>query len=160
MNTPIKAGLILAIAVTLVSAIMIASGMHEKNIMLYGLISLVLYIGLNVVILFWALSQTAADNGYGKQVLNCLIIGVVGGVVIMIGSWLLLAVVFPDTIAETRDATLVFLEGANLTEAQMDAQVAKLDSSTAMSQSVQGLLGTLGTSLVIGAIIAIFKRRK
>ena len=160
MNIPVKAGLILAVAVTLVSAALLATGTHEKSVMLYGLVSLVLYIGLNIAILIWALSKTAADSSYGKQLLNCLIIGVVGGVTIMLGSWLLLAVVFPDTMAQSRDAFLVMLEGANLTEAQMDAQIAKLDAATPMSQSLQGLYGTLGTSLIVGAIIAIFKRKK
>jgi len=159
MNTAIKAGLILAVAVTLVSAVMIGAGLHE-NFIVSSVVSLVIYIGLNIAILFWALSKTASDCGYGKQLLNSLIIGLVGGFVIFLGSYLLLGVVFPDSIDRMREGAIVFLENANLPEEQMNAQVAKLDAATPVSQSLTGLWGTLGTSLIVGAIISIFKRKK
>jgi len=159
MGAAIKAGVILGVAVTLVSALLIGSGMHQ-NLVVNGVVSLVIYIGLNIGLLIWALRKTAADSGYGKQLLNALIVGVVGSVLIFAGSYLLLGVIFPDAVAETRDVAVVFLENANVPEQQLAAQIAKLEAATPVSQSLAGVWGTLGTTLIVGAVAAIFIRRK
>ncbi len=42
----------------------------------------------------------------------------------------------------------------------MDQQIAKIEAVTPMKSSMQGMIGTFFTSLIVGAIIAIFKRKK
>ena len=91
MNSVIKASVALAVLVTIVSVIFVAAGLHESSPML-GIVLILLFIGLNVGCLFWALSPTAAVNGYGKQMLNVGIFGVVAAVVIfglLVGTFLL-----------------------------------------------------------------------
>lgn len=39
-------------------------------------------------------------------------------------------------------------------------QLQALESTTAMSQSIPGGIGTFFTSLVVGVIVAVFRRRK
>lgn len=159
MNVVIKFGVILAVVVVLVSTLVYATGLHT-NMLVGGLLVLVLYIAFNVVAVFLGLSQTAAENGYGKQLLNSLGIGLVAGVLIFLGSWLLAAVVFPDALAEAREATLAMMENMGQPQEVIDGAAQGFDKATPLRQSLQGLIGTFITSGIAGAIIAIFKRKK
>ena len=159
MNIVVKASLILAGAVGLFSIVFYLAGLHES--FLSGqLIFLVGAIGLNVGVILWALGTTAAENGYGMQLMNAAGIGLVGGFLVVLVSWLLLAVVFPGVLGEMREAAIAFMDASEMSPDQVEAQMKALDSATPMSQSIPGGVGTFFTSLVSGAIFAIFKRKK
>lgn len=53
-----------------------------------------------------------------------------------------------------------WFQQSGLPEDKVQAQIAAMDQITATSQARNGATGTLVTSLIAGAIIAIFKRRK
>jgi len=84
----------------------------------------------------------------------------IAGVLIFVVSWLNLSVLFPNYLDEMREGYVAMMEGAGMPEAQFNAQIAKLDEMTPVNQSVPGTIGTAITSLVIGAIAAIFLRKK
>ena len=159
MNESVKAGAILAILVTLLSAIVMGVGLHQ-NFLVSGLVSISVYILLNIVLVYMTLNKSAAENTYGAQLLSSAVLGLVGGVLIFIGSWLLLSMVFPDALAEMRDSAIAFMESSNMPEADIEAQMTKLDAATPVSQSLPALIGTFITSVIVGAIVAIFKRKK
>lgn len=159
MNVVVKYSVILAAAVIVVSALLYASGLHA-NPALGGLLSIGLFILFNVGAIYLALAQTAGENGYGKQLFNAAGVGLLAGALIFLGSWLLLAVVFPDALAEMKDGYIEMLQAAGQSEQQIDAVVQQFDKATPISQSVPALIGTFITSLVVGAIVAIFKRKK
>jgi len=115
---------------------------------------------INVGCIFWGLKLTAADNGYGKQLLNALLIGVVAGLLIFAFSMINLTLLFPDYLDESSLATIEFLESRELPEQVLQAQVAKLEERTNVGEARNGAIGTIVTSLIIGAIVAIFKRKK
>ena len=158
MNTVIKASVAIVVVVMVISLAMYFTGMHE-NALIGGLGSLVLLIGANIAIVFWALKQTAAENGYGRQLGNAALIGLVGGILVFLGSMLLLTVL-PDYLEEMKTMQIASLEQFNLPEDKMDAQIAKIEAITPVKSSMQGMIGTFVTSLIIGAIVAIFKRKK
>ena len=160
MNAVLKAGIGLAVIVEILSVIGIGSGMLLANPMIGGLVFIVLAIGLNAAAIFWGLAQTAGDNGYGKQLLNALLIGLVAGVLIFGFSMLNLSLLFPDYLAESKTATIEMLENMGMDESALETQATKIESQTAVGQAQSGAIGTIVTSLVLGAIIAIFKRRK
>jgi hypothetical protein len=159
MNPVIKASLILVAAVAVVQLGMAAAGFHENPIVA-GLVSLVVFIGINIGAVVWALKQTAADSAYGKQLMNGAVIGLLGGVMIMAFSFLMLTFIFPNYIQEARDAAIAFYEGSGMSEAQIDAAVVKLDAMTPANQALQGAVGTFGTSVIVAAIAGIFLRKK
>lgn len=158
MNTVIKASVAIVVVVMVISLAMYFTGLHE-NALIGGLGSLVLLIGANIAIVFWALKQTAAENGYGRQLGNAALIGLVGGILVFLGSMLLLTVL-PDYLEEMKTMQIASLEQFNLPEDKMDAQIAKIEAITPVTSSMQGMIGTFVTSLIIGAIVAIFKRKK
>jgi hypothetical protein len=146
------------VVVMLISLVMYFTGLHE-NALIGGLGSLVLLIAANIAIVFWALKQTAAENGYLRQLGNGALIGLIGGVLVFLGSMLLLTVL-PDYLEEMKTMQIASLEQWNLPEDRMDQQIAKIEAVTPVSSSMQGMIGTFVTSLIIGAIVAIFQRKK
>ena len=158
MNSVIKASVALVVAVMVISVLMYVTGLHE-NPLIGGLGSLVLVIGANVGVVFWALKQTAAENGYLRQLGNGVLIGLIGGVLVFLGSMALLTAI-PDYLDDMMEMQISSLEQWNLAEDVMQQQIAKIEAITPVSSSLQGLIGTFFTSLIVGAIVAIFKRKK
>ena len=159
MNPVVKGGIILAVIVFLITVLIGATGMH-KNAIVAGLVSIVIFIGITFGVVFWVLGQTAAESGYGKQVANALLVGVIAGALIFLLQWINLAVIFPNYLEEMGEGMIAMMESAGIPEAQMDAQIAKLEAATPVSQAATGAGFTVGTSLFFGLIVAIFKRRK
>ena len=160
MNAVLKAGIGLAVIVEIITVIGIASGMLLANRLVGELALMVIFFGLTGVAIFWGLGQTAAESGYGKQLLNALEIGLVAGVLIFAFSMLNLAVLFPDYLAESKTASIEVMENMSMPEQRLEAQVAMIEAQTVAGQARSGAIGTIVRSLFLGAIIAIFKRRK
>ncbi len=158
MNVAIKAGVILAVAVSLVSAIWLGSGLYQNQAL--GAVPIVIFIALTVGVIVWALRQTAAESGYGKQVLNALMIGIVAAVGITFLSWVMQSFVFTEAMEFTRQFQLDQLETQNLPDDQYEAAIKVLDVVT--SPFVSALIGgifTVITSFVTGLIVGFFQRR-
>ena len=160
MNAGLKAGVGLAVIVEIVTVIGIASGMLLANRLVAELVLMVIFFGLTGVAIFWGLGQSVAESGYGKQLLNALLIGLVAGVLIFAFAMLNLAVLFPDYLAESKTASIEVMENMSIPEQRLEAQVAKIEAQTVAGQARSSAIGTIVTSLFLGAIIAIFKRRK
>jgi len=154
------ASVVLAVLVAVLSLALGFSGMHESNPIVYGLVFIALAMLFNAGCVVWGLKMTAAENPYLKQLMNAAGIGLVAGVLIFLFSFLMLSVLLPDHIAESNLAMVDFLDQQQLPEAQKAAQIAKLEDRTPVSEATSGLIGTFITSLVIGAIAAIFLRKK
>lgn len=159
MNAVIKASVVLAVAVTVVSYLVYFTGLHT-NPVVGGLGSIVIFILLNIAAVIWALRQTAAENGYGKQLLNGLLVGVIGGVLIFVLSWATLSFILPGYLEDVKAANISWMESMNMPEEALEQQIAKIESTSPASQAGGGFIGTVVTSLVVGAITAIFVRKK
>lgn len=153
MNVPVRYGLILGVVVTAINLAIPALGLHTS--MGLSAIFLVVVIAFNIAVVVMALGKTAADANYGGQVLNGLMLGAVGGVIVFIGSWITTAIVFPNYMAEVVEATRDSLGSLGLPAGDIDAQLATASSA---GSALQGALGTLITSVLVAAITAIFKR--
>ncbi len=153
MNVPLRYGLILGILVTVINLAIPALGLHTS--IGISAIFLVVVIAINIAVVIMALRQTAAVANYGGQVINGLVLGVVGGVVVFAGSWLTTSVVFPNYMAEVMEATRETLESFGIPSGEIDAQLAM---GSSVGSAFQGAIGTVVTSVVVAAITAIFKR--
>ena len=158
MKSVVKASVALVVVVMVVSVLMYVTGLHE-NPLIGGLGSLLLVIAANVGVVFWALKQTAAENGYVRQLGNGVLIGLIGGVLVFLGSMVLLTAI-PSYLDDMTAMQISSLEQWNLAEDVMERQIAKIEAVTPVSSSMQGLIGTFFTSLIVGAIVAIFQRKK
>ena len=160
MKHVVLASVAIAVVVTIVSLLMYLTGLH-MNPLVGGFGSLVLFIAANVAAVFWALKQTAAENGYLKQLGNGALIGVIGGILVFICSMAMLAAM-PEYLVDVKETQIATLEqwASNIPEEVMAQKVAQIEAATPVTQSMNGTIGTFFTSLIVGAIIDIFQRKK
>ena len=160
MKNVVIGSVALMVAVMIVSVLMYVTGLHQ-NALVGGLGSLVLVIGANIAVVFWVLKQTAEESGYLSQLGKGALVGVVGGILVFLGSMALLTAL-PDYLIDMKETQISTLEawGANIPEEVMEQKVAEIEAMTPVKSSMQGLIGTFFTSLIVGAIVAIFKRKK
>ncbi len=158
MSNVIRAGLVLGILVEAWTAIVIVARWHldPSKMWLFFLV-----IPLQLVIVLGALRREAPAASYGKQVLNGLVVSVVGAGIVFAGSWLLTTVVFPNYFSELRAAGEAMQSSSGMTPEQIEAQ---MKQSAAMYDPVYnattGAIATVVTGLVISVIAGPFLRKK
>jgi hypothetical protein len=158
MSSMVRAGLVLGILVEVWTVIVIAARWHldPGKMWLFFLV-----IPLQLVVMLGALGKEAPLAGYGRQVLNGLVLSAVAAVLVFAGSWLLTTVVFPDYFRELRAAGEAMQVRSGMTPEQVEAQ---MKQSAAMYDPVynalSGAIATVVTGLVISAIAGAFLRRK
>jgi len=58
------------------------------------------------------------------------------------------------------DGAREFMENSAMTDEQIESGMAQMEGATPMSQAIPGLIGTFVTATIVGAITAIFRRKK
>lgn len=159
MSSPIKAGIILGILVTIWTYICGFTGWYKDPNMAWTFNLVVL---IEIVVLVWLLRKTAAEGRtYGGQVVGGLTASLVAGVIIFVGSYLWATVFFKDYQAELRamGEKVLSQQGKSPQEIEtvLNAQAAM---SAPFMQALLGALGTIVTGLVVSAILAIFLRAR
>ena len=160
MKNLVKAAVTLAVLVAVLSVVIALVGLHRTSPMLAQVAFFVPVVILNIGCVVWGLKGTAATSGYVRQVGNGILIGVIAGVLIFGFSLLMLTVLMPGYLDEMKQATIEWLQTADVADETRQKQIVTVEGTTATSQSIAGLFGTLATSLVAAVIAAIFLRRK
>ena len=155
MNIPVKYGLVLGVIVAAMGFALGTLGLHTSEMAPMGFV--VAAIIINVVIVVLAVRKLAPSSNWLKQVGNGLTLGVVGAVIVFLGSWLMTAIVFPNYYAEFAEAARVRAEAGGLSHDEIEAAVAAV-TGTPVGSALQGALGTVITSVVVAAIAGIFNR--
>lgn len=158
MGAAVKWGVILALAVTVFNAIWVLAGLHTSLPAAAGYIAVVTILDIVAVVI--ALKATASENSYGKQLLGGIVLGVAGGALIFLTSWLMMTFLFPNVIPEQIAGFTAAYESLPLPEEQRQQAIDALQGVTALNSSFQGAMGALVTSIVVGAIAGIFLRRR
>ena len=86
--------------------------------------------------------------------------GAVGGTLIFLTSWIVLAYVFPQAVQEMIDGNVAAITGGSMDPEAKAKQIAAVQEMSAWSQSIAGLLGTFFTSVLVAAVAAAFVRKK
>lgn len=157
MNPPVKFGLILGIVVAALGYLVPILGLHTNPIMPTVFVGAAVVV--NMVCVFLALRQTAANAAWMRQVVNALVVGGIGAVLIFAGSWTMTTLAFPDYYAEYAAAAHEMLAATGLPEEQVAAQMAAIEGTTPAGSAFSGALGAVITSVVAGAVVGAFKRQ-
>jgi len=159
MNTIVKAGIALGVLVEVWTYLMGFAGWY-KDPKLTNLFFVV--IAIQIAVLMWALKRTAAEGrGYGGQLGAGTLISVIGGVIIVVLSYVFMTVVFPNYCHDVMAMQEDMMRSAGRSEAEIQqtmAMVAK--TSTPAMQAIFGFFGCLITGVVVSAIIGAFIRAK
>jgi hypothetical protein len=159
MQQAAKWGAILAVLVVVLNTIFILSGLHANPIV-GGPVFIILAIVVNVAVVFMALRATAATSTFSQQLLNGAVLGVVGGILVLLLVWPLLAVGFPNALDQMREGYIAVMQDSGVDQARQDTLIEQMNRATPFSQTMPGAIGTLLTSILAGAAIGIFLRRK
>ncbi len=157
MNPPVRFGLILGIVVAALGYLVPILGLHTNPIMPTVFVPAAIVV--NVVCVFLALRQTAADATWIRQVVNGLVVGAVGAVLIFVGSWTMTTLVFPSYYAEYAAGAREMLTAAGLSADQVAAQMAAIEGTTPVASAFSGAIGAIITGVVAGAVVGAFKRQ-
>jgi hypothetical protein len=158
MGSAVKWGIILALTVSVINPIWVLAGMHTNMGTQTGYLALVIL--LNIVAVILALRETAGSNGYGAQLASGLVLGVVSGIIIFLTSFAMATYVFPEMVPEQIAAFKAAYQAQDIAEDTKQILISSLDAITPVSQAFQGAMGTLFTSLIVGAITGAFLRKK
>ncbi|MBI1795413.1 MAG: DUF4199 domain-containing protein, partial [Candidatus Eisenbacteria bacterium] len=159
MSTILKWGVILGVLVEIWSYIYVGAGWH-KSAATFGLFWIVFLI--QIVVLVLALRETAGQGrGYGGQVVAGTVVSIVGGIMILIASYLCMTVVFPNYSREVLAMQEQGLRAAGKSEADIRTvmDMAAKTASPVLS-SVFGCIGTIVTGFVASLVIGAFVRAK
>ena len=157
MRVPLTYGAILGVVVGALGFVLATFGLHTNVALPLVFVGLATII--NVVMVFLALRETASTTAWAGQLLNGLVLGVVGAVIVFASSWVMTALVFPDYNAEFASASRAALEASGLPAEQVEAQMTPVEQATPASSALSGAVGTVLTSVVAAAVIGIFKRK-
>jgi hypothetical protein len=159
MNTIMRWGLILGVVCTAFTFLLGFMGWYKDPAMVNWFYLVIL---IQIVITVMGLRQTAAEGrGYGGQVSAGLLISLVGGIIIMLGSLLFTTVVFPDYFDEIASVQEDALRDRGMSDAEI--QQAMDMSASFMNPFVNAIIGCVFTvifGLIFSLIIAIFVRSK
>ena len=157
MNPPVRFGLILGIVVAALGYVLPIAGLHTKPTMHAVFLGAAMVV--NMVCVFLALRQTAADAAWMGQVVNALIVGAIGAVLIFAGSWTMTTWVFPEYFAEYTAGIREGLAAAGQPADRVAAEVAALEEAMSANSAFAGAIGAIITSAVAGTVVGIFKRK-
>ena len=157
MEIPIRYGIVLGIIVGALGFAFAILGLHTSDSAPIGFV--IAAIIVNVVIVVLATQRTAPHSNWSRQVLNGLVLGVVGAAIIFLSSWVMTAVVFPDYYAEFAEAARQHAVASGLSAAEIEEAVA-MASGTPVGTAFSGASGTVITSLAVAAIMGYFKRTR
>lgn len=158
MPKTVKFGILLGVLGEAWSAVVVLARWHVDPVLM-NLFFLV--IPLEIAVLVMALRTEAHTAGYGKQVLNGLLVSLVAAPIVFAGSHLLTGVVFPNYFAELKAAGEAMLARAGRTPAQIAEDMARNAAMyDPMSNAITGAVATVVTGLVGSSIVAAFLRKK
>lgn len=159
MSTPVKGGLLLGILTVLWTFVLGFTGWYKDPVMMNMFWAVIV---IQLLMMIWALRKTGNGGAtYGKQIVNGLILSLVGAVIIFFGSLLFTTVAFPHYFEELRAAHTEILRGSGVAETEITRTVAaEASMQTPFIQAIMGVTGTIATGLVFSIILGIFFRRK
>lgn len=155
MTIPVKYGLLLGVIVAALGFLLGGLGLHTNEMTPMGFV--IVAIVINVVIVVLASRRLASSSNWLQQVGNGFVLGLVGAVIVFLGSWLMTAVVFPSYYVEFAEAARTRAIAGGLSPEEIEAAVAMV-TGTPVGSAFQGALGTVITSVVVAGIAGIFNR--
>ena len=158
MPIAIRAGVLLGALVTVWQFLVGFTGWYKDPVLVNVFFLVIVF---EIVLLLWALRKTAPASTYGSQIVNALVFSLVASAIIFCGSLLFTTVAFPRYFEEMNAVQVQALQAQGLTDAEIQSRIAAVaPMQTPLMNALSGVIGTVVTALVVGAVAAIFWRKK
>jgi hypothetical protein len=156
-KTVVKWGLVLGVLVVIWQFVMGFTGWYAHPVLANAFLLVVL---IDVVVVVLALRETRKSQGYSRQVLTGVLVGVVGSVLVLGGSLLFTTVAFPEYFETMASMQETVMAQRGYPPETVQAVAARTRAATPLQAALQGVVGTIATSLVVALLAAIGYRRK
>jgi hypothetical protein len=154
----IRAGIILGVLVGIWTFVMGFTGWYKHPYLLFAFF---LVIPIQFGVILWALGKTAAEQPFGLQVRDGVLLSLVGSVIVFLSSMLFTTVAFPRYFEELRSLQEGMLRQAGKSEVEIKAMLdVASQGMTPMAQAMNGVIGTIVAGVILSAIVAAFARRR
>ena len=159
MKTAIQAGVVLGLTVVVWTLAHAALGWYKDPGMSW---TFWMVIPFELILVVWMLKNTKKLGfRYGQQVMAGLVMSLVGGAIIFVGSYLITTVIFPTYYADLRTMTETILTQQGRTPEQIQTALnAQAGMLTPMMNACLGFIGTVGTGLFGALVGGAFFRNK
>ncbi len=158
MTGPVRWGVILGSAVAVLSLAFGFAGWHRRYEMAFVFLAIAILINVATVVL--CLRERASTDSWLGQIKNGLIVGLVGSLIIFVTSWLVTTVVFPDYFTAMADGYRETYVNMGMSEEEVADLVAATAATSPVRSAFDGVVGTMGTSLIVAAVAGRWLRRK
>ncbi len=158
MKKAVSWGIILGAAVAVVSLLFGLFGWHRTYEMSF--VFLAVAISLNVLTVVLCLREGASTESWLSQIKRGVVLGAVASVVIFLSSWLITSVVFPQYFADMAEGYRATFVGMGLSEPEVTQMVAATAATSPIGSALDGVVGTMATSLLVAIIAGAWLRKK
>jgi len=159
MKSAVQAGVILGLMVLVWTLIHGFTGWYKDPGMSW---TFWMVIPFQVILLVWMLKNTKKLGfAYGQQVMAGVVMSLVAGAIIFVGSYVVETVVFPTYWTDVKAMTEGVLAKQGMTPELIQAEMAKQASMmTPLMSSCMGFVGTFMTGLIVSLLGAVLIRHK
>lgn len=159
MKSAVQAGVILGLMVLVWTLIHGFTGWYKDPGMSW---TFWMVIPFQVILLVWMLKNTKKLGfAYGKQVVAGVVMSLVAGAIIFVGSYVISTVVFPTYFADMKAMLEGILTAQGKTPEQIQVAMAKqAPMLTPLMSSCTGFIGTIVTGLMVSLLGAVLIRHK
>jgi hypothetical protein len=159
MKSAVQAGVILGLLVLVWTLIHGFTGWYKDPGMSW---TFWMVIPFEVILLVWLLKNTKKQGfAYGKQVVAGVVMSLVAGAIIFVGSYAITTMVFPTYYADVKVMVEQALAARGMAPEQVQAELAKeAPMMTPLMSSCRGFLGTVVTGLLVSLVAAVLIRHK
>ncbi|MEP7028080.1 MAG: DUF4199 domain-containing protein [Candidatus Eisenbacteria bacterium] len=159
MKSAVQAGVILGLLVLVWTLLHGWTGWYKDEGMSW---TFWMVIPFEVILLVWMLKNTRKQGfAYGKQVTAGIVMSLVAGAVIFVGSYAIMTLVFPTYFKDIADMSARVLTAKGMAPEQVQAAMAAQAPMMApLPSACMSFLGTVVTGLVVSLIAAVLIRHK
>lgn len=158
MTPAVRWGVALGVAVAVVQVVFALAGWHRSYDM--AAVFLAVVVPLNVIAVLLSLRRTASTTGWVGQVRNAAVLGAVASVIVFVGSWIVSGVMIPDYFDQMAEGYRSAYVARGLSDTEVEELVRATAATSPVRSAFDGVVGTLATSLIVGALAGIWLRRR
>ena len=159
MKSAVQAGVILAVLVLVWILIHGFTGWYKDPGMSW---TFWMVIPFQIILLVWMLKNTAKQGfGYGKQVMAGLVMSLVAGAIIFVGSYVIQTMVFPTYAQDVKTMTEQVFTAKGWAPEKVQAELAKVTPMLSpLMSACRGFIGTVVTGFVVALIAGVLIRQR
>ena len=158
MSAPVRWGVMLGAGVTALNLLFGFAGWHRVYEMSFAFLAAAIVMNIGAIVL--CLRARASHDGWGGQMKNAFVLATIASVIIFAGSMVVTTVIFPDYFGEMAEGYREAYVNLGHSPEEVRDLVAATAATSPVRSAVDGVVGTMVTSVVMAAIAGVWLRKR